>query len=174
METVALFTTVPSREELPLERVTLLERAVPLLRVALLLPVLLLPVERVTLLLRRLLSCCCTALPLERVVEEERVAEEEPLERRVLCCWVELLPLERVEEVPLERVEEVPLERVEEVLPEEREEPEELPCCWEELLLPLVERRVWAHISGAVSMARASIKEAEIVTNLLIALKFLS
>lgn len=166
METVALFTTVPSREELPLERVTLLERAVPLLRVALLLPVLLLPVERVTLLLRRLLSCCCTALPLERVVEEERVAEEEPLERRVLCCWVELLPLERVEEVPLERVEEV--------LPEEREEPEELPCCWEELLLPLVERRVWAHISGAVSMARASIKEAEIVTNLLIALKFLS
>ena len=166
METVALFTTVPSREELPLERVTLLERAVPLLRVALLLPVLLLPVERVTLLLRRLLSCCCTALPLERVVEEERVAEEEPLERRVLCCWVELLPLERVEEVPLERVEEV--------LPEEREEPEELPCCWEELLLPLVERRVWAHISGAVSMARASIKEAEIVINLLIALKFLS
>lgn len=166
METVALFTTVPSREELPLERVTLLERAVPLLRVALLLPVLLLPVERVTLLLRRLLSCCCTALPLERVVEEERVAEEEPLERRVLCCWVDLLPLERVEEVPLERVEEV--------LPEEREEPEELPCCWEELLLPLVERRVWAHISGAVSMARASIKEAEIVTNLLIALKFLS
>lgn len=166
METVALFTTVPSREELPLERVTLLERAVPLLRVALLLPVLLLPVERVTLLLRRLLSCCCTALPLERVVEEERVAEEEPLERRVLCCRVELLPLERVEEVPLERVEEV--------LPEEREEPEELPCCWEELLLPLVERRVWAHISGAVSMARASIKEAEIVTNLLIALKFLS
>lgn len=166
METVALFTTVPSREELPLERVTLLERAVPLLRVALLLPVLLLPVERVTLLLRRLLSCCCTALPLERVVEEERVAEEEPLERRVLCCWVDLLPLERVEEVPLERVEEV--------LPEEREEPEELPCCWEELLLPLVERRVWAHISGAVSMARASIKEAEIVTNLLIALKLLS
>lgn len=166
METVALFTTVPSREELPLERVTLLERAVPLLRVALLLPVLLLLVERVTLLLRRLLSCCCTALPLERVVEEERVAEEEPLERRVLCCWVDLLPLERVEEVPLERVEEV--------LPEEREEPEELPCCWEELLLPLVERRVWAHISGAVSMARASIKEAEIVTNLLIALKFLS
>lgn len=166
METVALFTTVPSREELPLERVTLLERAVPLLRVALLLPVLLLPVERVTLLLRRLLSCCCTALPLERVVEEERVAEEEPLERRVLCCWVDLLPLERVEEVPLERVEEV--------LPEEREEPEELPCCWEELLLPLVEWRVWAHISGAVSMARASIKEAEIVTNLLIALKFLS
>lgn len=166
METVALFTTVPSREELPLERVTLLERAVPLLRVALLLPVLLLPVERVTLLLRRLLSCCCTALPLERVVEEERVAEEEPLERRVLCCWVDLLPLERVEEVPLERVEEE--------LPEEREEPEELPCCWEELLLPLVERRVWAHISGAVSMARASIKEAEIVTNLLIALKFLS
>jgi hypothetical protein len=166
METVALFTTVPSREELPLERVTLLERAGPLLRVALLLPVLLLPVERVTLLLRRLLSCCCTALPLERVVEEERVAEEEPLERRVLCCWVDLLPLERVEEVPLERVEEV--------LPEEREEPEELPCCWEELLLPLVERRVWAHVSGAVSMARASIKEAEIVTNLLIALKFLS
>jgi hypothetical protein len=166
METVALFTTVPSREELPLERVTLLERAVPLLRVALLLPVLLLLVERVTLLLRRLLSCCCTALPLERVVEEERVAEEEPLERRVLCCWVELLPLERVEEVPLERVEEV--------LPEEREEPEELPCCWEELLLPLVERRVWAHISGAVSMARASIREAEIVTNRLIALKFLS
>lgn len=157
---------MPSREELPLERVTLLERAVPLLRVALLLPVLLLLVERVTLLLRRLLSCCCTALPLEWVVEEERVAEEEPLERRVLCCWVELLPLERVEEVPLERVEEV--------LPEEREEPEELPCCWEELLLPLVERRVWAHISGAVSMARASIKEAEIVTNLLIALKFLS
>jgi hypothetical protein len=69
---------------------------------------------------------------------------------------VELLPLERVEEVLLERV-----------------DPEELPCCWEELP-PLLERRVWAHISGAVSMARASIREAEIVTNLLIALKFLS
>lgn len=78
---------------------------------------------------------------------------------------MELLPLERVEEVPLERVEEVLLERV---------DPEELPCCWEELPLLLEERRVWAHISGAVSMARASIREAEIVTNLLIALKFLS
>ena len=60
------------------------------------------------------------------------------------------------------------LEREVELLPEERE----LLLCW--VVLPPLERRDWPHISGAVSMAKASIREAAIVINLLIALKFLS
>lgn len=159
----------------------LLERVVPLERAAL-------PLERVALLLRRLLSCWLLLIPEERVAEEllllERLTEELPLERELLlelvplelrrlsCCTELLVPAERVLAAPLERtVELLPeelLEREVELLPEERE----LLLCW--VVLPPLERRDWPHISGAVSMAKASIREAAIVINLLIALKFLS
>ena len=108
-----------------------------------------------------------TVEPELRVVEpEERVAEELPLLLRLSCCTEELrveelLPEERtvepelrVEELPELRVVELPELRVVELLPE---------------LLP---RRVCAAISGATSMARASIMEAANVINLLIALSF--
>ena len=178
--------------EEPLERVVLLDRAwllAPLERTDELLPVELL-LERVALPLRRLLSCWFLLTPVERVAEEEplvlleRLTEELPLERevelllepelrRLLSCWTALLPVERVLVDPLERTDELLpdellLEREVELLPDERE----LLLCWVEL--PPLERRVWAHISGAVSMAKASIREAAIVINLLIALKFLS
>ena len=126
-------------------------------------------------------------LPELRTVElpEERVVEELPEERTVpeLLRVVELLPEERVaEELPLLlrlsccteelRVELLPEERVEELLPELRVVE---PLCWLEEELPeLLLRRVCAVISGATSMARASIMEAANVINLLIALKFLS
>ena len=204
---LALTPALPSVErveatplEEPLERVVLLDRAwllAPLERTDELLPVELL-LERVALLLRRLLSCWLLLTPVERVAEEEplvlleRLTEELPLERelelllerelelllepelrRLLSCWTELLPVERVLVDPLERTDELLpvellLEREVELLPEERE----LLLCWVEL--PPLERRVWAHISGAVSMAKASIREAAIVINLLIALKFLN
>lgn len=163
-------------EPLLLERVVSLERAA-------------LPLERVALLLRRLLSCWLLLIPEERVAEElllllERLTEELPLERELLlelvplelrrlsCCTELPVPAERVLAAPLERtVELLPeelLEREVELLPEERE----LLLCW--VVLPPLERRDWPHISGAVSMAKASIREAAIVINLLIALKFLS
>lgn len=41
-------------------------------------------------------------------------------------------------------------------------------CCWV-VVLPPPERRDWARISGAMSIAKASIKEAVNVINLLIA-----
>jgi len=186
--------------EEPLERVVLLERAellAPLERVLeVLLLELLTPLERVLLLLervalplRRLLSCWLLLTPVERVAEEplvllERLTEELPLERelellleplllRRLSCWTALLLEERVLVDPLERTvellpEELLLDREVELLPEERE----LLLCW--VVLPPLERRVWAPISGAMSMARASIMEAANVINLLIALKFLS
>lgn len=109
-----------------------------------------------------------TVEPEERVEElpELRVAEELPLLLRLSCCTVELrveelLPEERTVE-PEERVEELPELRVEE-LPELRVV---------ELLPELLPRRVCAAISGATSMARASIMEAANVINLLIALSF--
>lgn len=168
--------------ELLLTEPLLLERVVPLERAAL-------PLERVALLLRRLLSCWLLLIPEERVAEElllllERLTEELPLERELLlelvplelrrlsCCTELPVPAERVLAAPLERtVELLPeelLEREVELLPEERE----LLLCW--VVLPPLERRDWPHISGAVSMAKASIREAAIVINLLIALKFLS
>ena len=97
------------------------------------------------------------------VTLEERTAEEEVLEEELLLT---ALPL--VLELDLVALEELLLEREVELLPDERE----LLLCWVEL--PPLERRVWAHISGAVSMAKASMVEAAIVINLLIALKFLS
>lgn len=169
-------------ELLLLTELLLLERVVPLERAAL-------PLERVALLLRRLLSWWLLLIPEERVAEElplllERLTEELPLERELLleleplelrrlsCCTELLVPAERVLAAPLERtVELLPeelLERELELLPEERE----LLLCW--VVLPPLERRDWPHISGAVSMAKASIREAAIVINLLIALKFLS
>ena len=177
------FPSVERVEDTPL--VEPLERVVPLERAELLAPLdrvveeLLLPLERVALPLRRLLSCCTLFTPEERVAEEEELPVErdtllEPVlvPRRLLSCWTEeLLPVERVLADPLERVDELLeelLERELELLPEERE----LLLCW--VVLPPLERRVWARISGAMSMARASITEAAIVINLLIALKFLS
>lgn len=185
-------------EDTPLEE--LLERVVLLDRAELLAPLerveeVLVPLERVALPLRRLLSCWSLLFtPVERVAEEEeplvlleRLTEELPLERelellpeervllvpvpelRRLSCWTALLPVERVLVDPLERTdellpEELLLERELELLPEERE----LLLCW--VVLPPLERRVWARISGAMSMARASIMEAANVINLLIAL----
>lgn len=115
-----------------------------------------------------------TVEPELRVVEpEERVAEELPLLLRLSCCTEELrveelLPEERTVEPELRVVE--PEERVEE-LPELRVE--ELPELRVVELLPeLLPRRVCAAISGATSMARASIMEAANVINLLIALSF--
>lgn len=124
-----------------------------------------------------------TVEPELRVVEpEERVAEELPLLLRLSCCTEELRveellpeertvepelrvvePEERVEELPELRVEELPELRVVELLPELRVV---------ELLPELLPRRVCAAISGATSMARASIMEAANVINLLIALSF--
>jgi hypothetical protein len=177
--------------EEPLDRVVLLDRAellAPLERELELLLEVLVPLERVALPLRRLLSCWLLLTPVERVAEEEplvlleRLTEELPLERelelllepelRRLSCWT-ALPEERVLVDPLVRTEELLpeellLEREVELLPEERE----LLLCW--VVLPPLERRVWARISGAMSMARASIREAANVINLLIALKFLS
>ena len=187
------FPSVERVEATPLERVllerVLLERAE--------LPE---PLERVTLPLRLLLLCWLLLLtPLERVVLPDRAELPDPLDplervalplRLLLLCWLLLLtPVERVAEVeeppvPLERLtEELPLEREVELLPEERvmllerevellPEERELLLCW--VVLPPLERRVWARISGAMSMARASIMEAANVINLLIALKFLS
>ena len=80
-------------------------------------------------------------------MEPELRVEELPEERTVE-------PELRVEELPELRVVELPELRVVELLPE---------------LLP---RRVCAAISGATSMARASIMEAANVINLLIALSF--
>lgn len=189
-------------EDTPLEE--LLERVVLLERAELLAPLerveeVLVPLARVALPLRRLLSCWSLLFtPVERVAEEEeplvlleRLTEELPLERelellpeervllvpvlefRRLSCWTALPPVERVLVDPLERTdellpEELLLERELELLPEERE----LLLCW--VVLPPLERRVWARISGAMSMARASIMEAANVINLLIALKILS
>jgi len=122
-----------------------------------------------------------TVEPELRVVEpEERVAEELPLLLRLSCCTEELrveelLPEERTVEPELRVVEpELPVVepelRVEE-LPELRVE--ELPELRVVELLPeLLPRRVCAAISGATSMARASIMEAANVINLLIALSF--
>lgn len=134
-------------EELLLERVL-----VPLERVELLLEELVVAVPLLPFPFLRLVLLLCCTVPLERVLEEllERVLE--PLERV-------LVPLERVELLPEELVVAVPL-----LLPFLR-----LPlCCWV-VVLPPPERRDWARISGAMSMARASIREAANVINLLIA-----
>ena len=137
-----LTTRVPSLEE---RVVALLERTVP--RELLLEEELLL--ERVALLLEveplllRLLFCCCCTVPLERVLEELEVELVVELER--VLEELELLP---------------PLLRLLLLL---------LPlCCWV-VVLPPPERRDWARISGAMSIAKASIKEAVNVINLLIA-----
>ena len=155
---LALSPALPSVErveatplEEPLERVVLLDRAwllAPLERTDELLPVELL-LERVALLLEveplllRLLFCCCCTVPLERVLEELEVELVVELER--VLEELELLP---------------PLLRLLLLL---------LPlCCWV-VVLPPPERRDWARISGAMSIAKASIKEAVNVINLLIA-----
>jgi hypothetical protein len=135
-------TVLPERrlEELLEE---LLFTEVPLLeRVELLLLVVAVPL----LLLLRLVFCCCCTVPLERVLEELEL-------ERVLVELV-LVPLERV----LEELELLPplLRLLLEL------------CCWV-VVLPPPERRDWARISGAMSIAKASIKEAVNVINLLIA-----
>jgi len=146
-------TLVPSLEERVvalLERTVLPERRLEELLEELLfteepllerVELLLLVVAVPLLLLLRLVFCCCCTVPLERVLEE--------------------LELERVL-VELERV----LEELE-LLPPLLRLLLEL-CCWV-VVLPPPERRDWARISGAMSIAKASIKEAVNVINLLIA-----
>lgn len=131
-------------ELLTLELLLELERVVELVE----------PLERVVLPLERVV------LPVERLVFcwLERTAEEE---LRVLV--VELLPELRTDEVLL------PEDRTVEVLPPERVV--ELPEVERVEVPPLVER-VWATISGAVSMDSAKTRDAAIVINLLIASQF--
>ena len=143
------------RVELP-ERTLLLERVLPEL----------LELERVEVPLERVLL-------LEELVVAVPLLLPLPFLRLVLlfCCTV---PLERLELLlVVERVV-VPLDRVELELLELEPVLVPLPflrlplCCWV-VVLPPPERRDWARISGAMSMARASIKEAANVINLLIA-----
>lgn len=137
------------------------------------------PEERVAELPVLRLRLSCWTEPEERVLPEEepeeRVAELLPVLRLRLSCWT--APEDRVlpEEDPEERdtllPEEEPEERVAE--PEElREEEDEV--LWEErVLLPLLPReRLWASISGAVSMAMAITRDAANVINLFIASEF--
>lgn len=105
------------------------------------------------------LSCCCAELLCLAAEELLLVAEllrftEEPL------LWLALLPLERVVVPLLERLVELPLERVVELL-------------LERLVLLPPDERDWASISGAMSMATASIMEVAKMENLLIASWFL-
>jgi hypothetical protein len=118
-------------EELLLERVL-----VPLERVELLLEELVVAVPLLPFPFLRLVLLLCCTVPLERVelLEVERVLLEE-----LVVAVPLLLPFLRL---PL--------------------------CCWV-VVLPPPERRDWARISGAMSMARASIREAANVINLLIA-----
>jgi hypothetical protein len=129
-------------EEEPLLRTVelLLPEVLPLLR-ELELPVEELPVERLRL-------SCCAVVPEERLLPEEPVLPEE--ER---TCEEEEEPELRVEELP------------EEVLPLLRE------LLWLEVdrVEPPPVERVWATISGAMSMARAIIMETAYVIILLIA-----
>lgn len=127
---------------------------------------LLLPEERVT------------VLPLERevlVLPEEREVLLLPLEREVLvlpeerrlsCCCTALLLLLRVVELLWERETLLPEE---ELLPEEREV---LVLPLERVVLLPPEERDCPIISGAMSMARASIMEVAKMENLLIASQF--
>ena len=121
----------------------------------------LLPVLRVVVPVPRLRLSCCTepeerlvVLPVLRVaVPVLRVAV--PVLRLRLSCWT--APLERLAEDPEDRDTEAPEERV--VLWEERVVvPPEFP-----------RERVWAAISGAVSMASAIAKVTAVVKILLIA-----
>ena len=89
--------------------------------------------------------CCWTALPEELLLEE-------------------LLPEDRVTALPLER------ELLELLLLEEREV---LVLPLERVVLLPPEERDWPSISGAMSMARASIMEVAKIENLLIASQFL-
>jgi hypothetical protein len=155
---------------------------------------LLLPEERVALLPVLRLRLSCWAEPVERDAPEEepeeRVAElpedlvallpEDrvalpPLLRLRLSCWAAVAEdRDAPEEDPEARVAllpEEPEERVAELPEELREEDEVL---WEErVLLPLLPReRLWASISGAVSMAMAITREAANVINLFIASEF--
>ena len=178
-------------EELP-EEVTflvlwlLLERAVEELLTAVPLPVepWLLWEERTVV----PLCCCLAAELLELLLPEERVTvlplEREvlvlPEERRLSCCCTALLLLLRVVELlweretllPEERVTALPLERellLELLLPEEREV---LVLPLERVVLLPPEERDCPIISGAMSMARASIMEVAKMENLLIASQF--
>lgn len=181
--------------ELPEERVLL---PLPRLALPLVLPEdrveELLPEDRVELLLPVLrLRLSCWTAPEERLLPEEepedRVAELpedreaelpedrvalDPLLRFLLSCCTAPEDRDAPEEDPEERVallpEEEPEERVAE-LPELREEDEVL---WEErvLLPPVPRERLWASISGAVSMAMAITREAANVINLFIASEF--
>ena len=161
----------PVPADTPEERpVTLLERLAELLETLL---------ERLAELLERLAELLETpllrlALPEEAVpVLPERLAEllETPLLRLALelllperTCEEELLLLERTCELEPE------VRLALELVPEEEREAELLLEEREELLPVLL---LWAAISGATSIETASIKEAAMVKNLLIASKVL-
>ena len=101
--------------------------------------------------------CCWTDL-LEELLLLER------------CCWTalpeELLPEDRVTALPLER-------ELLELLLVELEEREVLVLPLERVVRLPPEERDWPSISGAMSMARASIMEVAKIENLLIASQFL-
>ena len=124
-------------------------------------PLVLLPVERVTLLPEEEERVvCCWLLP------EERLAEV--VDRR--SCWADVrtgVPVVWVTVVVVEERVMVPEERV--VVPEERVVEPELDRV---VVLPPVERD-WASISGAVSRAKASVREVAMVVKRLIASSFL-
>lgn len=88
------------------------------------------------------------------------------------CCWT-ALPEEllREELLPEDRVTALPLER--ELLELLLEEREVLVLPLERVVLLPPEERDWPSISGAMSMARASIMEVAKIENLLIASQFL-
>ena len=114
----------------------------------------LLPVLRVVVPVPRLRLSCCTE-PEERLVLLPVLRVVVPVLRLRLSCWT--APLERLAEDPEDRDTEAPEERV--VLWEERVVvPPEFP-----------RERVWAAISGAVSMASAIAKVTAVVKILLIA-----
>ena len=137
-------------------------------RVALLLPedrVAELPEDLVALLPVLRLRLSCWAEPVERELPEEEPEDLVallPLLRLRLSCWTAPEDRDAPEEEPEERVAELPEEL--------REEDEVL---WEERVAPLLPReRLWASISGAVSMAMAITREAANVINLFIASEF--
>lgn len=145
------------------------ERLVPV-------PLALLPVERLTLPPEEEEErvACCWLLPEERLAEVvERRSCWADVRTGVPVVWVTVVVVEERVMVPEERVVE-PEERVVEpedwlTLPEERVVEPEL----DRVVEPLPVERDWASISGAVSRAKASVREVAMVVKRLIVSSFL-